>query len=189
MITNWIYSTKLPDTTDVAYLICTFQTDELVKKSDCVIVLGAAVYEDKPSPVFEERIRHAINLYKDGRASKIIFTGGFGNNSKFSESEVGAKYALHAGVPEHNILVETTSHTTQQNLFNAEYLMQQNALKTAIIVSDPLHLKRALIMAKDLRISAVASATPTSRYQSLSSKTSFLMREIYFVHHYFITGN
>ncbi|MBK1833919.1 hypothetical protein JIN78_07600 [Roseibacillus ishigakijimensis] len=67
--------------------------------------------------------------------------------------------------------------------------MNAAGLKSAIIVSDPLHLKRASLMAKDLGIRSVTSPTPTSRYRSLKTKLPFLQREIYFYHHYAITGH
>ena len=67
--------------------------------------------------------------------------------------------------------------------------MQLHRLKSAIIVSDPLHMKRAVMMAGGLGINAVSSPTPTTRYRSLWTQLGFLIREIYFFHHYLITGN
>jgi uncharacterized SAM-binding protein YcdF (DUF218 family) len=67
--------------------------------------------------------------------------------------------------------------------------MKTHNLKSAIIVSDPLHMKRAMMMADDLGIEAVSSPTPTTRYRSLRTKLGFLVRELYFVHHYVLTGN
>ena len=66
--------------------------------------------------------------------------------------------------------------------------MRQNGLVTAIVVSDPLHMKRALRMARDLGIEASEGPTPTSRYRSWQAKGSFLLRELYFYHHYMATG-
>ena len=68
-------------------------------------------------------------------------------------------------------------------------MMQKNGLKSAIIVSDPLHMKRAMMMAAGLGIDAVSSPTPTTRYRSLQTKLGFLVRELYFFHHYVIIGN
>jgi len=158
-------------------------------KSDCIIVLGAAAHGNKPSPVFEERIRHAIGLFQKGEASTIIFTGGFGDGASHAESEVGASYAMARGVPKSAILTETRSRTTNQNLIEAKALMDSAGLKSAIIVSDPLHLKRASVMADDIGISSVTSPTPTSRYRSLKTKLGFVIREIYFYHHYAVTGD
>jgi uncharacterized SAM-binding protein YcdF (DUF218 family) len=171
------------------FSVWSFGSRELAKPSDCVVVLGAAAYGAHPSPVFEERIRHAIDLYQRGLVSKIVFTGGHGNGAAYAESEVGARYALRMGVPAHDILTESRSRTTQQNLVEAKALMDAAALRSAVIVSDPLHLKRAALMAKDLGITAVTSPTTTSRYRSAQTKFRFLLREVYFLHHYLITGH
>ncbi|HEX5790824.1 MAG TPA: YdcF family protein, partial [Luteolibacter sp.] len=70
----------------------------------------------------------------------------------------------------------------------AKAVMDAKGLQSAIIVSDPLHLKRASEMAEDLGMSTVCSPTPTTRYRSLGTKLRFLMRELYFLHHYHFTG-
>lgn len=158
------------------------------KPADCAVVLGAAVSGTNPSPVFEERIKHAVSLYQSGLVSKIVFTGGYGRNATHAESSVGADYAIRKGVQASAVLTETHSHTTLENLKEAKALMSANSLQTAIIVSDPLHLKRAAMMAEDLGISAVTSATPTSRYRTIKTQLGFLVREIYFYHHYLVTG-
>ena len=170
-------------------MIWNFGGKDYAKKSDCIIVLGAAVYGEKPSPVFEERITHAIGLFQQGKASTIIFTGGHGDGASHAESEVGASYAVGEGVSESAILTETRSRTTNQNLVEAKVLMDLGGLRSAIIVSDPLHLKRASVMAEDLGISAVTSPTATSRYRSLRTKLGFLVREVYFYNHYAVTGD
>lgn len=173
----------------VAVAIWRYGSRDDAAKSDCIIVLGAAVDGESPSPVFAERIRHGIHLYETGYASKIIFTGGYGEGQKFSESEAGAFVALLRGVPKGDILTEEKSRTTRQNLSEAAMIMKTHDLKSAIIVSDPLHMKRAMMMAEGLGIEAVFSPTPTTRYRSLRTKLGFLVRELYFVHHYVLTGN
>lgn len=67
--------------------------------ADVIIVLGAAAYDARPSPVFEERIRHALDLYAQGYAPRLLFTGGFGNGARFAESQVARRYALRHGIP------------------------------------------------------------------------------------------
>lgn len=158
-------------------------------KADCIIVLGAAAYGNQPSPVFEERIRHAITLFASGYASMVIFTGGISNGSSHAESKVAATYAIQRGVPAIAIRTETISRTTQQNLAEARKIMRSQGLHSAVIVSDPLHLRRAVMMADDLGIKSFPSATQTSRYQSLKSNLGFLFREMYFYHHYLLTGD
>ena len=173
----------------VAYDIWQFGSHDNAERSDCAIVLGAAVNGARPSPVFEERIRHAVELYRQGVVPKIIFTGGKGERSSHAESEVARQYAIEAGVAEGDILVETRSHTTHQNLAEAKAQMDEHVLKSAVIVSDPLHLRRSHLMAEHLGISAKTSPTPTTRYRSARAQFHFLIREIYFLHHYVITGD
>ncbi|MCC6694484.1 MAG: YdcF family protein [Candidatus Hydrogenedentes bacterium] len=158
-------------------------------QSDCIVVLGAAVQGQEPSPVFEERIRHGVKLYQRGLASKLVFTGGTGAGHVHSESSVGAAVAERLGVPKDAILTEEQSHTTQQNLAEALAVMRRHGLRSAIVVSDPLHMKRAMMMADDLGMNAVSSPTPTSRYRSLKTQFGFLIRELYFFHHYLFTGD
>lgn len=173
----------------LATLIWRYGARDDATQSDCIIVLGAGVQGAAPSPVFEERIRHGIALYHAGFAPKLLFTGGFGEGQKHSESSVGRSIATQQGIPASDILIEECSRTTRQNLSEAEALMQLHRLKSAIIVSDPLHMKRAVMMAGGLGINAVSSPTPTTRYRSLRTQLGFLIREIYFFHHYLITGN
>jgi len=142
--------------------------------ADAIIVLGAAAYDAKPSPVFEERIRHGLDLYQRGYAPTLIFTGGFGGN--------GARYALRHDVPADAILIETVSRTTRQNLLEARGLMRSHGLHRAIVVSDPLHMARALRLCRELQIDALASSTPSTRFRSFQTRWRFLLQEVYFFH-------
>jgi uncharacterized SAM-binding protein YcdF (DUF218 family) len=101
---------------------------------------------------------------------------------------VGKRYAVRHGVPAQAILTEAYSHTTRENLIHARRVMLANGLNKALIVSDPLHLKRALRMARDLNMHADAAPTPTTRYRSWRSKAWFLLRELYFYNHYLLAG-
>lgn len=153
---------------------------------DCAIVLGAAVHGSKPSPVFQARIDHAIDLHQKGMVSHLIFTGGKSAHALLAESEVAKAEAQARGIPAASILIETISRTTLQNLRESARLMQTHHLKSAVIVSDPLHLRRACTMAADLGIQAVPSATPATRYQTWRTRLPFLLRECYFTLHYHI---
>jgi len=151
--------------------------------ADAIIVLGAAAYDAKPSPVFEERIRHGLDLYRQGYAPKLIFTGGFGGaRARFSESQVARRYALKQKIPAEAILIETKSRTTRQNLVEAKVLMKQNDLHKVIVVSDPLHMARALRLSQELGIDALASSTPSTRFRSFHTSWRFLVQEVYFFH-------
>ena len=159
------------------------------RPADVAVVLGAAVYDNRPSPVFEERIRHGIYLYKQGAVKKLLFTGGYGNGGRTAESLVARTYALRRGVPAGAILTETHSRTTRQNLVEARRLMQAKGLNSALIVTDPLHILRSLRMCAGLGIDARPSPTLSSRYRTWRSKAGFLLREIYFYNFHLLTGH
>jgi uncharacterized SAM-binding protein YcdF (DUF218 family) len=165
-----------------AWIIWVGDRDQAAQ-ADAIIVLGAAAYDAKPSPVFEERIRHGLDLYQQGYAPKLIFTGGFGGaRARFSESQVARRYALKQNIPDRDILIETRSRTTRQNLVEARQLMADNGMHRVIVVSDPLHMARALRLSHELGIDALASSTPSTRFRSFHTSWRFLAQEIYFFH-------
>ena len=151
--------------------------------ADAIIVLGAAAYDAVPSPVFKARIEHGLDLFGEGLAQTLIFTGGYGGGgARFAESQVARRYAIRSGVPESAILIESTSQTTYQNLLEARRLMQEHGLHRAIVVSDPLHMARALRLCRGLGIDALGSPTPSTRFRSFRTRWEFLAREVYFFH-------
>lgn len=147
--------------------------------ADVAIVLGADVWNERPSPVFQERIRHAIDLYNSGEVRFLLFTGGVGLGDRAAESEIAREYAIRRGVPAGHIYYETQSTTTRENLQQAKTLLDREDLSKVLVVSDPLHMKRAIAVARDLGIDAHPSPTPTSRYRTWRSKFRFLLRETY----------
>ena len=151
--------------------------------ADAIVVLGAAAYDAQPSPVFEARITHGLDLYRRGLAKTLIFTGGYGGSgARFSESQVARRYALRHGVPDEAILIEAKSRTTYDNLVEARTLMQEHGLDRVIVVSDPLHMARAMRLCRRLGIDALGSPTPNSRFRSWRTQLEFLARETYFFH-------
>ncbi len=166
-----------------AWIVHVGGRDEAVGvRADAIVVLGAAAYDARPSPVFTERIRHGLALYRDGHAPRLIFTGGYGFGARFSESQVARRYALREGVPADAILIETLSRTTQENLVQARALMLEHDLRRVIVVSDPLHMARALRLSRALGIDAVGSPTPSTRFRTARTQWTFLAREVYFFH-------
>lgn len=147
--------------------------------ADAAVVLGTTVYRDRPSPVFQERINHAIDLYRQGTVQSIIFTGGLAGNDRLAESEAAREYALAQGIPAEHIFIETGSYNTCLNLLGARRIIQENGMDQVLLVSDPLHMRRAMWLAEQIGMKALASPTPTSRYQSFNHKAGFLMREVY----------
>lgn len=160
--------------------ICSFSTKDEAQKVDVVIVLGAATYNGSVSPIYRERLNHGIQLYQEGYATKIIVTGGMGEGNEVSDAYAAKQYALSWGIPEEDVLTEDTSTITQENLENSKTIMDEKGYTTAIIVSDPLHMKRAMLLAKDAGITAYSSPTPTTLYISPRTKIPFLIREVFF---------
>jgi uncharacterized SAM-binding protein YcdF (DUF218 family) len=154
--------------------------------ADAAIVLGAAVWGTRPSPVFAERINHAIALYQAGKVRAMVFTGGIGQSDERAEAEVARDYALQRGVPAEHIYLETRSRTTYENLREAKLVLNGQDWGRFLIVSDPLHMKRAVTIARDLGLDAYPSPTPTSRYETWKSKSGFLLREGYFYASYLL---
>ena len=148
------------------------------QQADAAIVLGCAVENGEPTPVFRERINHAIRLYHDGYVKYLIFTGGVGEDDDISEAMAAKKYAVDVWhVPEDCVFIEEKSHITEENLKYAREIMEENNLESALLVSDPLHMKRAMLMAKDYGVNAYSSPTTTSLYQNSKAGYVFLARE------------
>ncbi|MGD1978307.1 MAG: YdcF family protein [Akkermansiaceae bacterium] len=158
------------------------------READCAIVLGAAAWHDKPSPVLRERLNHAITLFQNKKIDHLILTGGYGKDAPFSESEVGLEYCVDQGIPRSKIRVERESLNTIDNLREAKTIMEREDWNSALLVSDPWHLKRARRMATDLDMEVHVSATPSSRFQSFGAQTRFLFGEFALYHHYLFTG-
>jgi uncharacterized SAM-binding protein YcdF (DUF218 family) len=159
--------------------IYTFSLNRSHAPADAAVVMGATVFRNRPSPVFRERINHAIDLYQSGIVQYVIFTGGLAGNDELAESEAARNYAIANGVPAEHILIETKSDTSCLNLIEAKRIMDEQDFDQVLIVSDPLHMRRTMWLAEQIGIEALSSPTPTSRYQSFDRRAGFLLREIY----------
>ncbi|WP_420631737.1 YdcF family protein [Candidatus Leptofilum sp.] len=169
-----------------AMTVFLFSLRDETRSADAAIVLGAAVVRDRPSAVFRERINHAIQLYQDGTVEKLIFTGGVGNRDELAEGEVGRNYAIARGVKPADILVETASTSTFENLQNAQLVAQQNGLETFLIVSTPNHMRRALAVADSLNMEAYSSPTRSIRWINNATRTFSYVREVVAFSVYFL---
>ena len=148
--------------------------------ADCIIVLGAGTNGTTPNAVFRERLNHAVTLYNEGYADTILLTGGYSPGNEHSDAYIAGQYLQSLGISAEAILLEEQSTITQENLEFAKEIMEDEELSTCILVSDPLHMKRSMMMAKDYEIEAISSPTPTTRYQTWRSKLPFLTRETFF---------
>ncbi len=122
--------------------------------ADVIIVLGAAEYRGRPSPVLQGRLNHALLLYLRGLAPYILTTGGAGGDPVYTEGEVGRDYLVRHGVPSEAILVEPEGSTTAQSLDAAAEIMRREGLHSCIVVSDGYHIYRVkrLLQAQGIRV-------------------------------------
>ena len=171
----------------VSVSIYRFSRVDQTTRADVAIVLGAGVFGDEPSPVFRERINHGIWLYENSYVDKIIFTGGFSAGSEISDAYVALRFAVANGVPREAIFIEENSTITQENIYYALQIMEENGLLSAILVSDPLHMRRAMLMARDYGVVAYSSPTPTSMYRTWRTRLPFWAREVFFYVGYGVT--
>ena len=159
------------------WLVYSYSTRTASRRADAAVVLGAAAWGKNPSPVFRERINHGITLYRSNRVGKLIFTGGTPKSGYMTEAEVARRYARSHGVPNKDILLETTSRDTQQNLENTKTLMYNNGLESVVIISDPYHLARAAAVADYVGLDSQTEPTPTSRYSG-QNRAKFMASEV-----------
>lgn len=157
--------------------IAVFTRRGVPMEADAAIVLGTAVYYDRPSPIFTQRLNHALHLYHIGAVRCLIFTGGLGSARRLAEAEVARRYALAHGVPSSQIYCETVSRFTHANLAEAAQIMRRCGLHSALIISDPLHMRRAMAMARDAGIRGWPSPTTSSWFDRWHRQAWFLIYE------------
>lgn len=142
-----------------------------------IVVLGAAQYEGRPSPVLRARLDHAIALFKRGLAPELILTGGTGTGDTTSEAAVGRRYAVRRGVPQNAITIESRGLTTSQSLNAVALIMRSKPDPTAILVSDPFHMLRLSILARRLGMTPLTSPTRTSPISQSNSQWKYILSE------------
>src|SRR5579884_2543408 len=128
--------------------------------ADAIVVLGAAEYRGRPSPVLEARLNHALFLYLQGLAPRIITTGGAGGDPVFTESTVSRAYLTKRGVPAEAVVVENEGESTAQSIVAVNEIMRRMNLKSAIVVSDGYHIFRVKKMLQAGGIKVYASPRP-----------------------------
>jgi uncharacterized SAM-binding protein YcdF (DUF218 family) len=127
-----------------------------------IVVLGAAQYVGRPSPVLRARLDHAIALWRRGLAPIMIVTGGTGRGDTTSEAAVSQRYVVHRGVPVQAVLLETEGRTTSESMAGVSALMGSQGRRDVLLVSDPFHMLRLTIIARRHGLKPFASPTPTS---------------------------
>lgn len=149
-------------------------------QADAIIVLGAAQYNGRPSPVLKARLDHVLDLYEKGFAKAIITTGSFGPDPNYSEAHVSTQYLIQKGISPSTILTEQGGSTTLESIRAAATLMNAKGWRSALVVSDGFHLFRLKRMFEDLGIPAYTSPAPNSPIEIASSQRFWhSLREVF----------
>jgi uncharacterized SAM-binding protein YcdF (DUF218 family) len=150
-----------------------------MEAADAIVVLGAAQYDGRPSPVFRARLDHAIGLWKAGHAPVLVMTGGGLEGDRTTEAATGRDYAISQGVPAGAILMEDRGRSTQESLEAVADVLEGAGAGATIFVSDRLHMLRVMRIAKDLGIDAYGSpATDSPSDATLERRLDATLHEI-----------
>ena len=153
-------------------------TRDNASPADAIVVLGAAQYDGRPSPVLRSRLDHALTLWKNGMAKRVILTGGQGDGDTTSEATLGRGYLRKRGVPETQMLLENHSRNTDESIEAVAALMRTQDLDDAILVSDPFHMLRLRILAWRHGMKVFSSPTRTSPISANRAETaSYVLSE------------
>ena len=153
-------------------------TRDEAQPADVILVLGAAEYRGKPSPVFRARLDHAFDLYSRKLAPRIMTMGGAGGDPVFTEGEVGRSYLIGKGVPSEAIVVENESESTVESLAMASEIMRRMSLQSAIVVSDGYHVYRVKKMLQFRGIRVYGSPRKDKRPDTFQERWNYLKQAI-----------
>jgi uncharacterized SAM-binding protein YcdF (DUF218 family) len=145
-----------------AAAVLVWSSRDEARPAQAIVVLGAAQYAGKPSPVLRARLDHALDLWNRHLASLLILTGGTGSGDTTSEAAVGRNYAKKHGVPDSAILVENEGRTTSESMRAVAGMLEVRGLQSALLVSDPFHMLRLRILARRFGFTPYTSPTRTS---------------------------
>jgi len=141
--------------------------------ADVILVLGSAVWpHEQPSPSLRARTERAIELYQQGYAPQLLLSGGLGRYPP-EEAEVMRRLAVEAGIPQEALILDMEAHSTWESMEKARDIMEQEGWQTAIIVSDPFHIERSLLMAGDAGFAAYGSPALDSPTYTIPSRRMF----------------
>lgn len=129
---------------------------------DAIVVLGAAQYNGRPSPVLRARLDHALRLYNEGYAPRIVVTGGVGRGDTTSEAIVGRHYLLARDVVPGDVVVQAQGRSTQASMTAVADWLEAEGLHSVLLVSDPFHMYRLRLEARRTNLEAYTSPTESS---------------------------
>lgn len=141
--------------------IITLEECANIGKFDCIIVLGAGVWGDKPSPMLEDRLKEAILLYNNDVASKIIMSGDHGTKG-YDEVNIMKQYAIDAGIPSEDIFMDHAGFSSYETIYRAKEIFEA---KKVIVVTQKYHIYRTLYIANQLGIEAYGVNSDPREYR------------------------
>ena len=148
-------------TVSLVMVLVVSQQDER-RPVDAIVVLGAAQYNGRPSPVFRARLDHALQLYREGLAPRLVVTGGVGRGDTMSEATVARHYLLNRKVPPDAVISQPQGRSTQASMTAVAGWLQAAHLKRVILVGDPFHMFRLRLEARRTGLEAYTSPTESS---------------------------
>jgi uncharacterized SAM-binding protein YcdF (DUF218 family) len=161
------------------------------ESADAIVVLGAAHYGGRPSPVLRSRLDHALELYKDRRAARVVLTGGRRAGDLISEAAAGRRYLVRRGIPGEAMLLEPTGRTSLASIVGAAELLVARRDSLAgpgvdsvmlrkprvLLVSDPFHMLRLEMLARLQGLTPLPSPTRTSPISANRAVLEYMLRE------------
>jgi uncharacterized SAM-binding protein YcdF (DUF218 family) len=168
----------------IAYLSVRIEqqsTRDEARPADVILVLGAAEYRGRPSPVLRARLDHALELYNLKLAPRILTTGGAGGDPVFTEGGVGRAYLISQGVPSEAIVVETEGESTVHSTALASEIMRRMGLRSAIVVSDGYHIYRVKQMLQSRGVKAFGSPRKDRTPEPLRDRWNYVKQAIGYI--------
>ncbi len=153
-------------------------TRDEARPADVIMILGAAEYRGKPSPVLKARLDHGLELYRAKQAPRILTTGGAGGDPVFTEGEVARTYLIRHGVPSEAILVEAEGASTMHSTAAAAEIMRRVGLRSCIVVSDGYHIFRAKKMLEKQGMKVYGSPRPAAPRSDFKQWRLYLRQSI-----------
>lgn len=142
-------------------------------RADAILVLGAAQFNGTPSKVLQARLDHALELFNDGFAPKIIVTGGGQPGDSTTEASASANYLIGKGVEDSNILREVQGISTYDSIRDTSVIAKERGIEESIIVTDGFHALRSRLIAEEFGLKAITSPANQSPIQGSAERKYF----------------
>lgn len=143
----------------------------ILEEYDCILVLGAGVRGNKPSPMLADRLEKAIKLYNQGAAPKIIMSGDHGQKN-YDEVNIMKQYAIEKGIPSEDIFMDHAGFSTYDSVYRAKNMF---GAEKVLIVTQEYHLYRALYISNCLDMEANGISADLRKY---AGQTKREIREV-----------